>query len=184
MLALGWRFIEMNNKFLLTSVLSAFAGVANAQTGSGTLGVTATVQGSISLTFVTDASGLAVTGTGTSAAALPLGNVSMYSGSVPAHVTKTVTGFTSFDLSTPFGVRVDLANSISTTYTLNATLSAPDGINTWSLGATDISAGGPFALTAAGVFGTAVPYTLKIRVPASSAAGLISNSINFTAVGG
>src|ERR1700682_3751239 len=133
----------MTNRIVLTSVLSAFAfaGLANAQTGSGTLGVTATVQGSINLTFVTDASGLAVTGTGTSTASLPFGNVSMYSGTVPANVTKTVNGVTSFDLSTPFDVRVDLANSASTTYTLTATLATVDGTNTWSLGAIDISAG-------------------------------------------
>ena len=177
----------MTNRFILTTVLSAFAltGVANAQTGSGTLGVTATVAGSINLTFVTDASGLAVTGTGTSTASLSFGTVSMYGGSVPANVTKTVNGTTSFSLSTPFDVRVDLANSASTAYTLNATLSTADAINTWLLGATDISSAGPFALTAAGVYGSAVPYTLKITVPASEAtAGLISNSIGFTAVGG
>src|ERR1700730_15848941 len=175
----------MKNKLILTSVLSAFAlaGVASAQTGSGTLGVTATVQGSINLTFVTDASGLAVTGTGTSTASLPLGKLSMYSGTVPANVTKTI-GATSFSLSTPFDVRVDLANSASTTYTLTATLAAADSINTWWLGAIDISAAAPHALTAAGVFGTAVPYTFKLTVPASATAGLVSNTINFTAVGG
>ena len=176
----------MKSKLILTSVLSAFAltGVASAQTGSGTLGVTATVQGSINLTFVTDASGMAVTGTATSTASLPFGNVSMYGGTLPGNVTKTINGVTSFDLSTPFGVRVDLANSASTTYTLTATLATADATNVWSLGAIDISAAAPHALTAAGVFATAVPYTLKIRVPASLAAGLISNSINFTAVGG
>jgi hypothetical protein len=175
----------LRSKFSLLILLSAFLfiGVANAQTGSGTLGVTVTIQGSINLTFVTDASGMAVTGTGTSTASLPFGNVSMNSGTVPANVTKTVNGSTSFDLSTPFGVRVDLANSASTTYTLNVTLATADAANLWFIGATNISAGGPFALTAAGVFGTVAPYTLKIRVPAS-AAGLISNSINFTAIGG
>jgi hypothetical protein len=175
----------MNNKFILAPMLSAFAliGVANAQTGSGTLGVTATVQGSINLTFVTDASGLAVTGTATSTASLPFGNVSMYTGTVPTNVTKTIAG-TSFSLSTPFDVRVDLANSASTTYTLTATLAAADSINTWWLGAIDISAAAPHALTAAGVFGTAVPYTFKLTVPASATAGSISNTINFSAVGG
>ena len=175
----------MKSRLILTMLLSAFAltGVANAQTGSGTLGVSATVQGSINLTFVTDASGLAVTGTTTSTASLPFGNVSMYSGTVPTNVTKAVHA-TSFDLSTPFDVRVDLANSASTTYTLTATLAAADSINTWSLGAIDISAAASHALTAAGEFGTAVPYTLKLTVPASATAGSISNTINFTAVGG
>ena len=176
----------MKNRFLLASVLSAFAltGIANAQTGSGTLGVSATVAGSISLTFVTDASGLAVTGTGTSTASLPFGTVSMFGGSVPTNVTKAVNGTTSFTLSTPFDVRVDLANSASTTYTLTATLAASDAVNTWALGATDISSGAGFALTAAGVFATDVPYTLHLTVPASRAAGALSNTIGFTAVGG
>jgi len=176
----------MKNRFILTSVLSAFAlaGAANAQTGSATLGVTATIQGSINLTFVTDASGLAVTGTGTSTASLPFGTVSMYAGSVPAGVTKTLNGAASFNLATPFDVRVDLANSASTAYTLTATLGTADAINTWWIGATNISSAASFALTAAGVYGTAVPYTLKITVPASEVAGLITNSIGFTAVGG
>src|ERR1700676_2801055 len=141
----------MKNKYVLTGVLSIFAltGVANAQTGSGTLGVTATIAGSINLTFVTDASGLAVTGTGTSTASLAFGTVSMYGGSVPTNVTKVDNGTTSFSLSTPFDVRVDLANSASTAYTLNATLGTADAVNTWLIGATDISASGPFALTAA-----------------------------------
>jgi hypothetical protein len=176
----------MKNKYILTSVLSIFAltGVANAQTGSGTLGVSATVQGSINLTFVTDASGLDVTGTGTSTASLPFGNVQMYGGTVPANVTKTVNGVISFSLATPFDVRVDLANSASTTYTLTATLASADATNTWKLGAIDISAAAPHALTAAGVFATAVPYTLTVTIPASEAAGLITNSIGFTALGG
>lgn len=174
----------MKNNFILASLLSAFAliGVANAQTGSGTLGVTATVQGSINLTFVTDASGLAVTGTGTSTASLPFGNVKMYSGTVPANVTKTI-GASSFSLATPFDVRVDLANSASTTFTLTATLATADSTNTWLIGATDISDAAGHALTAAGEFGVAVPYTFKLTVPASATAGLISNSINFSAVG-
>src|SRR5579863_11822 len=127
----------MKNRFLLASILSAFAltGVASAQTGSGTLGVSADVAGSISLTFVTDGSGMAVTGTGTSTASLPFGTISMFGGSVPTGVTKTVTGTTSFTLSTPFDVRVDLANSASTTYTLTATLAEADATNTWLIGA-------------------------------------------------
>src|ERR1700722_4542338 len=147
----------MKLRFIPASVVFTFAiiGVANAQTGSGTLGVTATVQGSISLTFVTDASGLAVTGTGTSSASLPFGTVSMFSGTVPANVTKTVNGTTSFALSTPFDVRADKSNSISTAYTLNAQLEVADSTNTWTLGGVDISNGTAYALTAAGVYGSA-----------------------------
>src|SRR4029077_15944274 len=155
----------MKNRLILTLVLSAFAltGVANAQTGSGTLGVSATVQGAINLTFVTDASGLAVTGTTTSTASLPFGNVSMYSGTVPTNVTKAVHA-TSFDLSTPFDVRVDLANSASATYTLAAMLAAADAVNVWTLGPTNISAGASHAVTATGAYATALPYTLKLTI--------------------
>jgi hypothetical protein len=101
----------MNKMLCFVLTVFALTGAANAQTGSGTLGVTATVAGSISLTFVTDASGLAVTGTGTSTASLSFGTVSMYSGIVPANVTKTVNGTTSFSLATPFDIRVDLDGS-------------------------------------------------------------------------
>src|SRR4051812_26885006 len=175
----------MKKRLLLASVLSAFAlsGVASAQTGSGTLGVTETVAGSINLTFVTDASGLAVTGTGTSTAALPFGTVSMYGGTVPTNVTKTVNGTTSFSVATPFDVKVDLANSASATFILTATLATPDAVNIWLIGATDISDGGAAQLTATGAYATATPYTLHLTTPRTATAGLITNSIGFTAVG-
>ena len=174
----------MKNKLILATVLSVFtlSGVANAQvSGSGTMGVTATVQGSINLTFITDASGLAVTGTTTSTASLPFGTVSMYGGTVPANVTKTVNGIVSFALATPFDVRVDLANSPSTTYTLAATLSTADAINTWLIGAVNISSGTSTTITSSGAYASAVPYTLNVSVPASAAAGLITNTMNFAA---
>jgi hypothetical protein len=172
-------------RFIFASVLSvlAFTKAVNAQSGSGTMAVTATVQGSINLTFSTDPSGLAVTGTTTSTAALPLGNINMYGGAVPTNVTKTVNGVDSFDLSTPFDIRVDLANSPSTTYTLKATLSTADSTKTWLVGAVDISSGTVATITSTGAYATAVPYTLKLTVPAAAAAGAVNNTINFTATG-
>jgi len=174
----------MRNKIII-AVLSAFAlsGVASAQVaGSGTIGLTATVQGSILLTFVTNGSGLAVTGTTTSAASLPLGLVQMFGGAVPTNVTKTVNGLLGFDLSTPFDVRVDLANSASLTYILTVLLATPDPVNTWTLGASDISAiRTPVNVNATGAYASPTAYTLKLHVPASASAGLITNSIGFTA---
>jgi hypothetical protein len=84
----------MRSRMVSTVLLGAclLTGVASAQTGSGTLGVTATVVGSISLTFVTDASGLAVTGTGTGTASLAFGTVSMLGNSVPTGVTRRSMG--------------------------------------------------------------------------------------------
>jgi|HubBroStandDraft_1064217.scaffolds.fasta_scaffold00488_20 hypothetical protein len=174
----------MKNRCIYASVLSAFAflGTANAQTSGGNLGVSANVQGSINLTFVTDSSGIGVTGTTTSTASLPFSNVQMYGGSVPTNVTKTLNGITSFALATPFDVRVDIANSASANYALTALLATPDATNVWTIGATDISAGVTAStLTSTGAYTTAVPYTLKVVVPASEAAGSVSNSIGFTA---
>jgi hypothetical protein len=175
----------MNNKLFLAGIFSALmlVGSAGAQAtaGSGSIGVSATVQGSINLTFVTDANGLAVTGTTTSAASLPLGTISMYGGTVPANVTKTINGFASFNLATPFDILVNLANSPSTAYTLAATLSSPDSNRSWLLGAIDISSGTSTSITGSGVYATAVPYVLNLLVPAGSTAGAVANTINFTA---
>jgi hypothetical protein len=172
----------MNTRLTLASVLlaTALSGVADAQTGSGTLGVTANVQGSINLTFVTDASGIALTGSTTNAASMALGTVSMNSGTTPANVTKTLNGVVSFTLSTPFDVRADLSNSASTTYTLSVTLSAADANHVWVIGPTDISSGAAFALTSTGAYATAVPFVLSLTIPAT-AQGSISNTLNFTA---
>jgi hypothetical protein len=174
----------MKNRCILASVLSAFAfiGSANAQSSSGNLGVSANVQGSINLTFVTDSSGIGVTGTTTSTASLPFSNVQMYGGAVPTNVTKTLHGTTSFDLVTPFDVRVDLANSASANYALTALLATPDATNVWTIGSSNLSA----ALIASPIgtavsYGTNVSYTLTLNVPASEAAGSVSNSIAFSA---
>jgi hypothetical protein len=175
----------MKNQLILTSIVSAFVlmGVASAQTGSGTLGVTATLSGSINLTFISDGSGVALTNSGTSAAALPFGNVRFYAGTVPAGVIKTTTGTTSFTLSTPFDVRADLANSASATFILTATLNAADPTNVWFVNSVNISDGGAAQLTATGAYASNVPYTLHLTIPTTEVAGLITNTINMTAVG-
>ncbi|HME05674.1 MAG TPA: hypothetical protein VKG25_01440 [Bryobacteraceae bacterium] len=174
----------MKNRLILTTVISAlaFTGAASAQvSGSGSLGVTADVQGSILLTFVSDGSGMTVTGSATSTASLPMGTVKMFGASLPSGLTLTPSGVSSFALSTPFDVRVDLANTTSSTYTLTAILSSADSTNTWTLGGMNISDGTLKTLTITGAYATAVPYTLSISIPASEAAFSLSNTINFVA---
>src|SRR5580693_4345619 len=115
----------MKHTIALTTALSAFAlvGLANAQvTTGGTLGVTANIEGSINLIFTTATGGFAVTGTGTATASLLFGNVQMYGGTVPTNVTRTLTGKTAFTLTTPVNVEVDLANQVSSDYSLLGTL--------------------------------------------------------------
>lgn len=169
--------------FLGLMLMACFALVSEpafATTASGTIAVTATVGSSVSLTFVTDASGIALGGTGTSAATIAFGNVQAYGGVVPANVTKTVNGTTNWKLSTPFDVVVNVANQTSSNYTLTAQLNTADAVNTWQIGATTITSASAASLTATGAYGTTV-YTLNLTIPFSEAAGAISNTLNFVA---
>jgi hypothetical protein len=164
----------------LTIFTTALGGVASATTASGTVGVTATVVSSMSLTFVTDASGITLGGSGTSAATIAFGSVQAYGGSVPTGVTRTVNGTTNWKLATPFDVVVAIANQTSANYTLTAQLSSSDAVNTWQLGSTTVTSASAATLTATGTYGTTV-YTLNLTIPFTEAAGAISNTINFVA---
>jgi hypothetical protein len=151
-----------------------------ATTASGTVAVTATVASSVSLTFVSDPAGIALGGTGTSAATIAFGNVQAYGGVVPANVTKTLTGVVSWTLSTPFDVVVEVANQVSPSYTLTAQLAIADAVDTWKIGASTITSASATSLTAAGTYGTTA-YTLGLTIPFTKAAGAITNTINFVA---
>ncbi len=153
---------------------------AMAQTASGTLTVTATVQSSINLVFNSNASGVALTGSGTNAATLAFGNVSAY-GAVGANITRTV-GATSFTVSTPVDVLVSASNSTSANFTLTAQLNAADGSNTWQYGTTTITNGSAASVTATGTYGTALTGPVALTIPLGSTTGLsINNAINFVA---
>jgi hypothetical protein len=174
----------MKQTFALRIALGALAvlGVANAQTTSGgTMGVTADIQGSINLIFSTATGGFAVTGTGTATASLPFGSVQMYGGTVPTNVTRTLTGITSFTLSTPINVEVDLANQTSANYKLLATLNAADTVNTWTFNTVAVTAAGIVPQITAGSYGSAAPFVFAVTIPASNTSGSLSNSLNFTA---
>jgi hypothetical protein len=164
----------------LIILTTALGGVASATTASGTVGVTATVVSFMSLTFVTDASGITLGGSGTSAATIAFGSVQAYGGSVPTDVTRTANGTTNWKLATPFDVVVAIANQTSANYTLTAQLSSSDAVNTWQLGSTTVTSASAAALTATGTYGTTV-YTLNLTIPFTEAAGAISNTINFVA---
>jgi hypothetical protein len=148
-------------------------------TASGTLAVTATVESSISMVFNKNAAGLALAGAGTNAASLNFGNISAY-GAVAANVTRSV-GAANFTVSTPFDVQVDKSNSPSLTYSLTAQLAAADATNSWALGATTITSGAPASIGGANSYAANTTYTLGLTVPLASAAGAISNTINFAA---
>jgi hypothetical protein len=131
------------------------------------------------LTFVTDGSGITLGSSGTSAATMAFGSVQAYGGSLPANVTRVVTGTSTWSLSTPFDVVVQVANQTSSNYTLTAALQTADSTNTWSLGATNLTTTAA-TLTSTGAYGSTA-YTFKLTIPFSAAAGAVSNTLNFTA---
>ena len=165
----------------LLALMAIVSAPAFATTGSGSVAVTATTVASVSMTFSSDVSGIALTGDGTSAATIAFGSVQAYGGTVPTGVTKTLNGITNWKLSTPFDVKVEVANQTSSNYTLTAQLASADAVNTWDLTGTAINDATATSITALGAYDTATPYTLNLTIPFSEAAGSISNTINFVA---
>jgi hypothetical protein len=174
----------MKKLFILTiaaAMMMLMSSFAAAQTANGTLTVTATVNGSISLVFNSDSSGVALSsGAGTNAATLPFGSVSAF-GALAANITRTVVAGTSFTVSTPVDVVVSAANSSSANYTLKANLSSLDSTNTWTVnGSPNINT--VQTITATGTYGSNAAETIAITVPFTEASGTsINNSIAFTA---
>lgn len=164
---------------LFLAAALAMPVLSAAQSASGTLAVSATVQSSISMVFNSNASGVTLGGAGTNAATLNFGNISAY-GTPPANVTEIVGG-SSFTVSTPFNVLVNMANSSSANYTLKAQLNTADAVNTWALNSTTITNASQATLTTSGAYGSGTAYTLALTVPFSSSASSISNTINFAA---
>lgn len=163
---------------VLLGSLLFLPSVVSAQSDSGTLTVTATVQSSISLTFENDAAGITLTGAATDTATMAFGNVSAYGTISTSGVTRTV-GASSFTVSSPFGVKVMNANGSSSSYTLQAALGSPDATNTWVINSTTLTTTGqPLGSTYS--YDSPVSHTLRITVPFSAAGTSISRAVNFT----
>jgi hypothetical protein len=169
----------LTRALLSVAALALFPSNAQSQTSTGALTVTATVAGSIGLTFENDVAGVALTGAGTNTATLAFGTVSAYGTIATGNVTRTRTA-SDFTVSSPFGVNVVLANSASTDYTLDAKLAAADAVNTWTLNATALTTTYQ-TLGAAYGYGSAVAHTVYLTVPFSAAAGAVSKVIDMRA---
>ena len=167
-------------KFVLAAVVGTFvfAGVASAETSSGTLTVTGTVASSINLTI--ESAGGTTSGTGTAAATSALGSISKYS-AAPTGFT-LARGGSDWTLSSTVGVKVDKANLTSTDYTLTAQLgSAPSTGIVWKLNGSTLSDSDATTLTSTGTYASTGSYSWDIVVADSAAAAAIDNAINFTA---
>lgn len=167
--------------FTIFAALMMISSGAVAQTASGTLTVTATVNGSIQLVFNSDAAGVALSsGAGTNAATLAFGNVSAF-GAVAAGVVRT-TAANSFTVSSAVDVLVSETNSASANYTLKAQLGTADAVNSWSVGGVAVTSAAASTLTATGTYASNSNFPVAITVPFTTASGtLISNTINYTA---
>jgi len=164
------------------AALMMISSVAVAQTtASGTLTVSATVNGSIQLVFNSDAAGVALSsGAGTNAATLAFGNVSAF-GTVAAGVTRTTTA-SNFTVSSAVDVQVSKTNPASANYTLKAQLGTADATNTWSVGGVAVTSAAQSTLTATGTYAANSNFPVAITVPFTSASGTtISNTINYVA---
>ncbi|MGE5323096.1 MAG: hypothetical protein ACM3SW_09555 [Actinomycetota bacterium] len=170
----------MKKLIVIFAAAVMMTSLAAAQTASGTLNVTATVNSSINLVFNSDPSGVALTsGAKPNAASLDFGNVSAF-GAVAPNVTRTATA-TDFTVSTPVDVLVTSANSASANYTLTATLLNPDP-NAWAVNGATFSNATTGTATATGAYGSNVPVTLGITILQSVPSGtLISNTVQFLA---
>jgi hypothetical protein len=167
-------------------LLTIFAGLmmissaAVAQTASGTLTVTATVNGSINLVFISDPGGVALTGSGTNTATLAFGNVSAF-GAIAGGIVRSTTA-TTFTVSSAVDVLVTKTNSASANYTLKAQLGSADAVNTWSVGGIAVTNAAQSTVTATGTYAANSNFPVAITVPFTTASGTaISNTINYTA---
>jgi hypothetical protein len=172
------------NKFIIGFFLVGMLAVPTflkAQTGSGTLTVTGTVVGSITLTI--ESAGGTFTQGGTGAALTDLGSISKF-GAIPTGFTRATTA-TTWTLASTIGVKAQKANSISTAYTLNAQLATAPAIGViWTVDAVALTTGIQ-ALTAAGVYGATPTYGWSIQIPDSLAtASAVDNVVQFSAVAG
>lgn len=171
----------MKKLIVILAVAAMMTSFAAAQTATGQLTVTATVNGSISLVFNSDAAGVALSsGAGTNAATLNFGTVSAF-GAIPATITRSTTA-SDFTVSTPVDVLVSKANVTSANYTLTTQLNAADAVNTWAANGATFTNAAAGTATATGAYGSNVPVTLAITIPFTTASGTtISNIVDFTA---
>src|SRR5579859_4837638 len=177
------RGTTMKKVMLLTifAALMMISSAAVAQTASGTLTVTATVNGSINLVFNSDASGVALSsGAGTNAATLAFGNVSAF-GPISAGIVRSTTA-TTFTVSSAVDVLVTKTNSASANYKLTAQLGSADAVNNWAVGGVAVSNGAASTITSTGTYAANSNFPVAITVPFTTPSGtLISNTINYVA---
>lgn len=172
--------VTKHNSFVMTiAAMLLLAGSARAQlTSSGTLNATLVNKSGIAIMFNSDASGVALSGSGTSAAGLNFGTIAMYQ-PAPAGVTLTRTA-TTFTVSSPFDVYVDIGGTTSPSYRLQAKLASAPGVYTYQVDAVTLSTTLATITAADPNYHANVLHTMYLTIPASAPAGAVSNTVQFT----
>lgn len=155
-------------------------------TSSGTLSVQLQNGSGLQMVLYTDPSGVSLGNSGTSSATLAFGNVGAY-GTLNSNVTR-VNGASSFTVSTPFDVNVQVSGISSTSYTLTASLAsaAPTGV-TIQVDSVSLTTSSQ-SIQTNGSYGSNVSHTLSavILTAASGSGGpttgtQLTSTINFVA---
>lgn len=157
-------------------------GPVRAQSGLTSLGmINARIihKAGIALTFESNAGGVTLGGTGTSAATLDFGTIARV-GLLLTGVTRTFTG-TDFTVGTPFDVRVDLSGGGTASFNLSASLSANPGVYGYTWDTFALSTTAATVVTNDPNYNVNRTHTLYLTVPFTAAPGAVGNTINVTA---
>src|SRR6478735_1903665 len=184
----NFKFGGTRALLMLSWMLCLLAASAGAQTSSGQLTITMSVQSSITLVFQNNPSvgttGFCpLTNAGTNNVGLDLGTAA-FPGSFHTSTCVSYTHLTAADyqVSSAFDVVVSKANSSSPNYRLAAQISTPPPANVkWLLNNVALTNTGFTALDAADAYGTRITKTLQVQVKNTVAAQVLLETITFLA---
>jgi hypothetical protein len=184
----NFHFGGMRALLMLSCMLCLVAVSGSAQTSSGQLSITMSVQSSITLVFQDNPSvgtpGFCpLTNAGTNNVGLDMGTAA-FPGSFHTSTCVNYTHLTGADyqVSSAFDVVVSKANSSSPNYRLAAQISTPPPANvSWLLNNVTLTSTGFTALDAADAFGARITKTLQVQVKNTVAAQVLQETITFLA---
>jgi hypothetical protein len=161
----------------IVATLSSTLLSAQHRTATGTLRVTAQVEGSLSVVF-TAAPAQVIHATGRNSATFAVPTVG---GSFSMNSAPIASGDTSFLISSPFEIQVVRANLLSGSYTLKSWLNFPDPAHSWTIDSVEISRGGNQVISNHEAYGLSNPHTLVVG-GAVTALENLTNSVTFQVV--
>ncbi|HML17077.1 MAG TPA: hypothetical protein VK419_08625 [Bryobacteraceae bacterium] len=153
------------------------AVVLGQRSATGTLRVSAQIDGSLSVVF-TASSGPTVYATGRNSTTFTVPTVG---GSFSMNSAPIAAGDTTFLISSPFEIEVTRANLLSGSYTLRSWLNSPDPVHSWLIDSAEISKGGNQVISSHEFYGVPNQHTLTVSGAASALQNL-TNAITFQVV--